>query len=176
SQINPECMVHVIDDFVTPDNWTDLLNQVQTEAVCRWPIQAVVDACDQVKAKVAMADWAIRNKKYLVTMGAAGGKREAHKVEQGDLSAVTHDPLLAQLRYRLRKEKGAPKDGKKMGVHCVFSRESVAPPDASCNIEGDGSLNCHGYGSVVTVTACFGMVASSMIINFLATGFEKAKK
>ena len=176
SQINPECRVHVIDDFVTPDNWTDLLNQVQTEAVCRWPVQAVVDACDQVKAKVAMADWAIRNKKYLVTMGAAGGKREAHKVEQGDLSAVTHDPLLAQLRYRLRKEKGAPKDGKKMGVHCVFSRESVAPPDESCNIEGDGSLNCHGYGSVVTVTACFGMVASSMIINFLATGFEKAKK
>jgi tRNA A37 threonylcarbamoyladenosine dehydratase len=76
----------------------------------------------------------------------------------------------------LRKEKGAPKDGKKMGVHCVFSRESVAPPDASCNIQGDGSLNCHGYGSVVTVTASFGMVASSMIINFLAAGFEKAKK
>ncbi len=176
AQINPTCIVHTVDDFVTPDNWTDLFIQVHANAALRSPVVAVVDACDQVKAKVTMAEWAIRQKKYLVTIGAAGGKREAHKVEQGDLSTVTHDPLLAQLRYRLRKEKGAPKDGKKMGVHCVFSRESVAPPDPSCELEGDGTLNCHGYGSVVTVTASFGMVASSMIINFLASAFEKAKK
>lgn len=176
AQINPECCVHVVDDFVSPENWLEILNLVQSDSACKSPIMAVVDACDQVKAKVTMADWAIRHKKFLVTLGAAGGKREAHRVEQGDLSLVTHDPLLAQLRYRLRKEKGAPKDGKKMGVHCVFSRENVAPPDASCNIEGDGSLNCHGYGSVVTVTASFGMVAASLILNFLATGFEKPKK
>jgi tRNA A37 threonylcarbamoyladenosine dehydratase len=175
-QINPDCLVHVVDDFVTPENWHEIVNQAQTRTQMRSPIVAVVDACDQVKAKVAMADWAIRHKKFLVTLGAAGGKREAHRVEQGDLSSVTHDPLLAQLRYRLRKEKGAPKDGKKMGVHCVFSRENVAPPDASCNVEGDGSLNCHGYGSVVTVTATFGLVAASLIVNFLASGFEKPKK
>ena len=176
AQINPECLVHVVDDFVTPDNWNVLLNQLHGSSGLRSPLAAVVDACDQVKAKVAMADWAIRQKKFLVTLGAAGGKREAHRVEQGDLSKVTHDPLLAQVRYRLRKEKGAPKDGKKMGVHCVFSRENVAPPDASCNVEGDGSLNCHGYGSVVTVTANFGLVAASLIVNFLASGFEKPKK
>lgn len=176
AQINPTCIVHTVDEFVTPDNWTDLIIQVHANAALRSPVVAVVDACDQVKAKVTMAEWAIQEKKYLVTIGAAGGKREAHKVEQGDLSTVTHDPLLAQLRYRLRKEKGAPKDGKKMGVQCVFSRESVAPPDPSCELEGDGTLNCHGYGSVVTVTASFGMVASSMIINFLASAFEKAKK
>jgi len=176
AQINPECRVHVVDDFVTPENWLEIWRQVQSDADCQSPIWAVVDACDQVKAKVTMADWAIRQKKFLVALGAAGGKREAHRVEQGDLSRVTHDPLLAQVRYRLRKEKGAPKDGKKMGVSCVFSRENVAPPDASCNIEGDGSLNCHGYGSVVTVTASFGMVAASLILNFLAKDFEKAKK
>ncbi len=174
AQINPDCTVHVIDDFVSPENWLEILNQVQL--VSHSPLSAVVDACDQVKAKVGMSDWAIRQKKFLITLGAAGGKREAHRVEQGDLSAVTHDPLLAQLRYRLRKEKGAPKDGKKMGVRCVFSRESVAPPDASCHVEGDGSLNCHGYGSVVTVTATFGLVASSMILNFLASAIEKPKK
>jgi tRNA A37 threonylcarbamoyladenosine dehydratase len=173
--INPDCLVHVVDDFVTPDNWQDILNQVQTDVQLRSPILAVVDACDQVKAKLTMADWAIRHKKFLVTLGAAGGKREAHRVEQGDLSSVTHDPLLAQLRYRLRKEKGAPKEGQKMGVRCVFSRENVAPPDASCQIEGDGSLNCHGYGSVVTVTATFGLIASSLILNFLAGGVEKPK-
>lgn len=184
AQINPDCHVHVVDNFVTPENWL----QIATDANCVSPhsakVSAVIDACDQVRAKVTMADWAIRQNVFFVSLGAAGGKREAHRVEQADLSQVTHDPLLAQVRYRLRKEKGAPKDGKKMGVHCVFSRENVAPPDASCllegdalgDVEGDGSLNCHGYGSVVTVTATFGLVAASMVLNFLATGLAKPKK
>jgi tRNA A37 threonylcarbamoyladenosine dehydratase len=111
----------------------------------------------------------------MVTLGAAGGKKEAHRVEQADLSKVTHDPLLSQLRYRLRKEKGAPKEGKKIGVLCVFSRENVAPPDASCLIEGDGTLNCHGYGSAVTVTASFGLVAASLVVNYLASGLANPK-
>jgi tRNA A37 threonylcarbamoyladenosine dehydratase len=34
----------------------------------------------------------------------------------------------------------------------------VAPPEGVC--EADGSLNCHGYGSSVTVTASFGMAAA----------------
>ena len=174
-QINPDCRVHAVDDFVTPENWTQLVNDLELDAHTHCPLSAVIDACDQVKSKVTMADWAIRQKKFFVTLGAAGGKRQAHWVEEADLSKVTHDPLLAQVRYRLRKEKGAPKDGLKMGVRCVFSRESVAPPDPSCEIEGDGSLNCHGYGSVVTVTASFGMVAASLTLNFLADGLIKSK-
>lgn len=175
AQINPQCLVHTVDDFVTPENWIALIQDLQASPTTRSPLSAVIDACDQVKSKVAMADWAIRQKKFFVTLGAAGGKRQAHLVEQADLSKVTHDPLLAQVRYRLRKERGAPKDGAKMGVLCVFSRENVAPPDPSCQIEGDGSLNCHGYGSVVTVTASFGMVASSLTLNFLAEGLIKSK-
>lgn len=173
AQINSECIVHVVDDFVSPENWVALVDNIISSSLV--PLTAVVDACDQVKAKVVMADWAIRQKIYMVTLGAAGGKREAHRVEQADLSQVTHDPLLSQLRYRLRKEKGAPKEGKKIGLSCVFSRENVAPPDASCLVEGDGSLNCHGYGSAVTVTAAFGLVAASLVVNFLADGLAKPK-
>jgi tRNA threonylcarbamoyladenosine dehydratase len=83
--------------------------------------------------------------------------------------------LLAQLRYQLRKHHGAPREGKKIGVACVFSREAVAPPDASCEIaEGDGTLNCHGYGSVVSVTATFGQCAAGWILDRLATTKVKA--
>jgi tRNA A37 threonylcarbamoyladenosine dehydratase len=176
AQINPECVVQVVDDFVSPENWTHILSSLEPSENNSHPIQVIIDACDQVKAKLTMAQWALQHQKYLVSLGAAGGKREAHRVEQADLSQVTHDPLLSQLRYRLRKAHGAPKEGKKMGIQCVFSRENVAPPDPSCNIEGDGSLNCHGYGSVVTVTATFGMVAASMALNFLAQGLIKTKK
>lgn len=172
AQINPECRVHAIDDFVEPGNWTALLEAAQA---ANGPATAVIDACDQVKAKVAMAAWARESTKTdkalaaFVTVGAAGGKRQAHKVDIDDLSLVTHDPLLAQLRQRLRKEHGAPREGKKIGVSCVFSRESVAPPDASCAIEGDGSLNCHGYGSVVSVTATFGQCAAGWVLDKIAS-------
>jgi tRNA A37 threonylcarbamoyladenosine dehydratase len=169
AQINPECSVLALDEFVEPDNWLALLESAR---LSNGPVTAVIDACDQVKAKVAMAAWAraSRTATAFITAGAAGGKRHAHKVDIDDLALVTHDPLLAQLRQRLRKEHGAPREGRKIGVACVFSRESVAPPDASCAIEdGDGSLNCHGYGSVVSVTATFGQCAAGWVLDRIAT-------
>ncbi len=167
AQINPECKVQAIDDFVEPGNWLSLLEAAQA---ANGPATAVIDACDQVKAKVAMAAWARASRASFITVGAAGGKRQAHKVDIEDLSLVTHDPLLAQLRQRLRKEHGAPREGRKIGVACVFSRESVAPPDASCAIEsGDGTLNCHGYGSVVSVTATFGQCAAGWVLDKMAS-------
>ena len=159
AQINPACVVHGIEEFVEPDNWPQLLPAGVT---------AVIDACDEVKAKVAMAAWALATGTLFVAVGAAGGKRLAHRVDLDDLAQATHDPLLAQLRYRLRKFHGAPREGRKIGVACVFSREAVAPPDASCAIEGDGSLNCHGYGSVVSVTATFGQCAAGWVLDRIA--------
>ena len=160
AQINPRCKVHGIEEFVEPDNWPQLLPA---------GVGAVIDACDQVKAKVAIAAWALRTRALFVSVGAAGGKRLAHKVDLDDLAHTTHDPLLAQVRARLRKLHGAPREGRKIGVTCVFSREAVAPPDASCAIEGDGSLNCHGYGSVVSVTATFGQCAAGWLLDCLAS-------
>lgn len=160
-QINPGCQVHVVDDFVTDENWPAVLECVPAP-------QAVVDACDQVRAKVAMAHWAVSHRVPFVSVGAAGGKRFPHRVELGDLAEVTHDPLLAQLRYRLRKHHGAARQGR-MGVSCVFSKEAVRPADASCSTEtSDHSLNCHGYGSSVAVTATFGMCAAAWVMNALA--------
>jgi len=166
SGINPDCSVLAIDDFVDPDNWLALVRRAEE---AQGPIDAVIDACDQLKAKLAMSEWArrLRSMTY-ITVGAAGGKRHAHRVEVDDLAVATHDPLLAQLRHRLRKEHGAPRDGKKMKVTCVFSRESVAAPDASCAIEGDGTLNCSGYGSVVSVTATFGQCAAGWVVDRIA--------
>lgn len=164
--INPECKVFAIDDFVEPGNWLGMLDSAIN---ANGPLHATVDACDQVRAKLAMAAWARDTRSRFITVGAAGGKRHAHKVDIDDLSRVTHDPLMAQLRQRLRKDHGAPREGKTIGVTCVFSRESVAPPDASCAIDGDGSLNCHGYGSVVSVTATFGQCAAGWVLDEIAS-------
>jgi tRNA A37 threonylcarbamoyladenosine dehydratase len=153
ADIHPGCRVTHVDDFVTSDNWPALLTR---------DIDVLVDACDQVHAKVAMAAWALHTRTPFVTVGAAGGKRRPQAVEVEDLSATTHDPLLASMRQRLRKQHGAARQGT-LGVRCVFSREPVTLPEV-CATEGadvDSNLNCHGYGSVVTVTATFGFVAAS---------------
>lgn len=167
AQIHPDCIVRCVEDFVDPENCSALLEESAS---------AVIDACDQTKAKTAIAAWAKAMRVLHITVGAAGGKRQAHKVDIDDLSQVTHDPLLAQLRYQLRKGHRAARDGKKMGVTCVFSREVVTPPDASCQVEGDGTLNCHGYGSVVAVTATFGQCAAGWVLEKIAAGAAGAKE
>lgn len=167
AEIHPACTVRCVDDFAGPENWPGLLPA---------PVDAVIDACDQIKAKTAMAAWALAEKVPFISVGAAGGKRHAHKVDIEDLAHTTHDPLLAQLRYRLRKHHRAARDGKKIGLPCVFSREAVAPPDASCAVEGDGSLNCHGYGSVVAVTATFGQCAAGWVLDKLASTRSSSPK
>jgi len=155
----PECEVHCVEAFAEPENWPGLLPA---------GVNAVVDACDQTRAKTVMAAWALETACIYVAVGAAGGKRQAYLVAVEDIATVTHDPLLSKLRYALRKEHGAARDGKKIGITGVFSREAVAPPDASCGLIGDGTLNCHGFGSVVTVTATFGQCAAGVILNKLA--------
>lgn len=175
---HPACVVDVIEEFVDADNWPSLLDALGLPEG-EGP-DAVIDACDQVRAKAALAAWALSSGVPLVSVGAAGGKTLAHAVDVGELALVTHDPLLAQLRYRLRKHHAAPRTGA-IGVACVFSRETVRPPDASCDIAStDSSLNCHGFGSVVSVTASFGMCAAGWVLNTLAkeisTSFGRSLK
>ena len=183
AHINPACEVVCIEEFVDETNWPDVAEIGKSSSFSGL---SVVDACDQVKAKTAMAAWAMRQasnrdsvKPHFISVGAAGGKRHAHKVEIDDLSLTTHDPLLAQLRYRLRKGHAAARTGK-IGVHCVFSREAVTVPvpalqaanvaqhgEASAS-QQDNTLNCHGYGSVVSVTATFGICAAGWVLNKIA--------
>jgi tRNA A37 threonylcarbamoyladenosine dehydratase len=159
ADINPDCQVHVIEDFISADNLEQYLAS---------DVDAVIDACDQVSAKVAMAAWAMSHQQPFITVGAAGGKQLAHLVDVTDLGLSTHDPLLAQVRQRLRKEHAAPVSGA-FGVHALFSKEKVMQPSLSESSQRDSSLNCHGYGSVVTVTATFGNCAASWVLNQLAS-------
>ena len=160
ADIHPGCRVHEVEEFASAENWPALLPQ---------PVDVVIDACDQLRAKLAMAAWSLATRSPLVVVGAAGGKRRAQAVEVADLAEATHDPLLASLRQRLRQQHGAARKGA-IGVRCVFSREPVAMPalDDACDVEAN--LNCHGYGSTVSVTATFGMVAAQVALECAAVG------
>lgn len=163
ADIHPGCVVEPVDAFVETDNWPGLLPS---------PVDVVIDACDQTRAKLALAAWALRERRTLVICGAAGGKRLGHRTDVADLAEVTHDPLLAGLRQRLRREYGAARQGR-IGLRCVYSKETVQRPrdeDGACST--DGSLNCAGYGSSVTVTAAFGLAAAGEAIESVMAPFN----
>lgn len=161
--INPDCIVHCIEDFVTPDNVEQMLGKGYS---------IVIDAIDQVKTKAAMIAFCRRHKLPIVVAGAAGGQLDPTQIRIEDLSKTVQDPLLARLRSILRREYGFSKDGKKkFGIPAVFSTEPLRYPDkdASCDIErGPAGLNCAGFGSSVCVTSVFGMVAAAHALNLLA--------
>jgi len=154
--INPVCNLRAIDDFVTPENIESLLPH---------DLDMVIDATDQVSAKVSLAAWSLKTAKPLVMVGAAGGKKLAHWVDMADLASVTHDPLLAEVRQRLRKMGFVFSAKQPSGIHAVFSKEDITRPVVSEGVATDGNLNCHGYGSLVTVTATFGHCAAGWVLN-----------
>ncbi len=158
--INPECEVRRIEDFITPDNTPRLLGA---------NFDVVVDAIDQVRAKIALIAHCKRHAIPVITCGAAGGQTNPTLVTTDDLSQTIQDPLLAKVRSSLRREHAFPRAGaKKFGVTAVYSTEPLAYPakDASCDAATSlQGLNCAGFGSSVCVTAVFGMVAASAAIS-----------
>lgn len=159
--INPTANVIEIEDFVTPENVSILLNQ---------PYHGVLDCIDDAKAKAAIAGFCRDKKVPLVMAGAAGGRLDATRIKHADLSRVSHDKLLAKVRNLLRRDYAFAKAvaGKPaaMGVSCVYSDEEAIQPTNACVSENNAitGLNCAGYGSSVCVTASMGFAAAGLLL------------
>ena len=95
------------------------------------------------------------------------------QVQVADLSRVTHDPLLANLRYTLRRRHGFSRDTHaKMRVPCVYSTENITPPPNNNACAADAApqgLSCAGYGAAMVVTASFGLRCAQIGLEALCT-------
>jgi tRNA A37 threonylcarbamoyladenosine dehydratase len=160
--INPGCKVHQIEDFLTPDNVATMVPPQQFDYV--------IDAIDNVKAKVALIAYCREQHIPLITIGAAGGQTDPGKIDIRDLSRTEQEPLLALVRKRLRQNHGFPRGTKnKFGIDAVFSMEALTMPE-TCEVDENGisGLNCAGFGSSVVVTASFGLRAAAHVLRKLA--------
>lgn len=161
--INPQCRVTEIEDFVTADNLDAMFDR---------GFDFVIDAIDQVRIKAVMIDWCRRHALSMVTAGGAGGQLDPTRIQVADLSRTIQDPLLSKVRSRLRKEHGFPRDPKKkFGIPAVFSTEPLRYPENGAVCDEPPSLaglNCAGYGSSVCVTAPFGLFAAAEALRHLA--------
>ena len=167
AQINPYCRVHLVEDFIEPDNIEHLIGGKGFDYV--------IDAIDSVKSKAALIDYCRSNALPVITIGSAGGKLDPTRIEVRDLTRTEQEPLLKMVRKRLRSQYNFPRSLKtKFGVEAVFSMEPVRMPEGedSCEVgegaQGVSGLNCAGYGSAIVVTASFGMIAASHVLKKLA--------
>lgn len=170
-QINPDCVVHEVDDFIDADTLTLLPAAADV----------VLDCTDQVRAKLAMVTFCKERRQKLLTCGAAGGKTDATRITQSDLAYSIQDPILAKIRQTLRRESRSlhpstvhkSKRPVKMDVPVLYSDEAVRYPVASAEVcavadtsvvDAPQGLNCAGFGSSVMVTASFGMAAAQWAV------------
>lgn len=168
AQINPWCKVNEVEEFITPDNLTQLIGHQRYDYV--------IDAIDSVKAKTALIAYCREHGVPLVTIGGAGGQIDPTRIEVVDLCRTEQEPLLAKVRKQLRAKHGFPRGTKnKFGIDAVFSMEPLKYPEGeeTCSLDADDrtgvtGLNCAGFGSSMAVTASFALVAAAHVLRKLA--------
>lgn len=179
AQINPACRVTTIEDFITPENLAQMMTSSSSSSIsCSYDY--VIDAIDDVAAKIALIAYCHQHAIPLITIGSAGGQTDPGKIEIRDLAKTEQEPLLAKVRKRLRAHHGFPRGSKsKFGIDAVFSMEALTLPEnkEACAVnEGEGAgisgLNCAGFGSSMVVTASFGMMAAAHVLRLLAAGVQ----
>lgn len=166
--INPQADIRVHFGFVTTGNVDELITR---------DMDGVVDAIDSVKSKAALIAHCQRRKIPLVVAGGAGGQIDPTQIQVADLSRTTQDPLLAKIRNLLRREYGFSRNPKRrFGVEAVYSTEQLIYPTADggvCHQKPDTGgpvrLDCAtGFGASSPVTASFGFIAASRLVNRIA--------
>ena len=177
--INPECKVTIVDDFVTLENVAEIRS---SEVVWDYVIECV----DSFRVKAAIIRHCKRNKLPVTTVGGAGGQIDPLKIKQVDLSRTQHDALFSKTRKILRQDYGFARNPKRVfSIPCVYSDEQIRYPDGQGGItmeKPEGSeksgLSCAGgIGSSMQVTASFGLTAVAYVINCLieAANVEQIK-
>lgn len=175
-QINPDCQVNVIEDFVTVENLNDLLGK---------DYDYVIDAIDSVDIKTRIIAHCKRNKLAIITIGGAGGQVDPSKIAITDLSKTYQDPLLAKVKNQLRREFNFPRadivkvSKRKFSIDAVFSTEQLryptevgevclAKPDVTDGNNSAMRLDCSGgFGATSHVTATFAFFAVGRAIDKL---------
>ncbi len=163
-QINPDCKVNIIDDFISETNCQKYLQN---------DFDYVIDAIDSIKFKCAIIYYCKRNKIPVITTGGAGGLTDPTMINVSDLAKTWNDPLAAKVRSQLRYQYGYTKNPKRsFGIKCVYSTQQQRYPNADGSVDyaKPGVKGVHldcamGFGSATQVTATFGFVAAAKAID-----------
>ena len=149
--INPELVLTVRDEFITPKTVNDLITN---------DYDYVFDCIDSVQPKqyviVACKQKGVR----IVSSMGAGGRLDPSKVQVADIADTFNCPFAQQVR------KGLKKKGVYRGVTVVFSSEPVSKKHMMMT---DGSkFKKSFYGTSSYIPALFGLHMASVVVREVA--------
>ena len=150
TDINPDCQINIIAEFLTPDSIPDILNQ---------DFDVVIDAIDSMSSKAALLETAWNNNMATFASMGAGGKLDPTLIRTGDLMDTSMCKLAKQLRGKLRRR------GVGKGIQSVYSLESPLPP-LPPEAVGRGRPRAVN-GTVSYMPSLFGLTLAGMVINHI---------
>lgn len=138
NEINKNCNLIKIKEFITEDNLNELFNQ---------KIDFVVDAIDTVKTKKALIKKCLEENIKIISIMGTGNKMHPELLEITEIKKTSYDPLAKEIRKYLNKEKIKGK------LPVISSTEQPTKTDK--------------IGSNAFVPATAGLLAASYVVNEL---------
>ena len=175
-EVNPECNVEAIPEFYRAETSEQLLQP-------GWDF--VVDAIDNVKAKLHLLNRCVQLGVPVVSSMGAAGRLDPTAIRVDDLSETIMDPFAKDVRKLLRRKYGVDTE-RWTGITAVYSIEPPRTPmpltyDAAtegfhcvCPSRENDFHTCDHRtqvnGSVAFVTSVFGMNAAGVVVRRIAHG------
>ena len=175
--INPDAVIEARKEFYSERNSEQLLTPEP---------DVVVDAIDNVSAKLHLIATCLSRRLRLVSSMGAAARFDPTRVRVADLSQTRVDPFARHIRKDLKRRWGID-CSRPLGVLAVYSEEAPhAPRELAYDRDGflcvcpggnNGQHDCdHGHrveGSLAFVPATFGLTLAATAVSWL-TGFPSA--
>jgi tRNA A37 threonylcarbamoyladenosine dehydratase len=148
--INPDCELTLLTEFLTPETIPGILAQ---------GYDVIIDAIDSLSSKSALLETAWRNNMTVFASMGAGGKMDPTQVRTGDLMDTSMCKLAKHLRAQLRKR------GVGRGIQTVYSLESPLPPLPPEPVSRGRARAVNG--TVSYMPSIFGLTLAGMVVNHI---------
>ncbi|MCF6776217.1 tRNA threonylcarbamoyladenosine dehydratase [Thiotrichales bacterium 19X7-9] len=149
--INPNCQVDVVADFIRKDNMDEIFSE---------PFDYVLDAIDSLTCKVAYVRTAHEKGYRVISSMGAGGKIDPTRVQIKDVYKTSVCKLARLMRIRLKRQ------GVKKGIKAVFSDEVPISPLPPEPVAGEGRARAVN-GTISYMPALFGLTMAGEVIKDL---------
>ena len=147
--INPDCNIIPVCEFITPES------EIPFEK-----FDVMIDAVDNVTAKLFLAEQAYKRKIPLISVMGTGNKTDPTRIRVTDISKTSVCPLARVMRYELKK-RGVS------GITAVWSDEPPIKPQDRGEYRSTGRVS---PASMAPVPGAAGLTAAAEAIKKLING------
>jgi tRNA A37 threonylcarbamoyladenosine dehydratase len=159
--INKNIKVNTVFDFLTASTIDEILEP---------GFDFVLDSMDSVDNKCLLITRCMNQEIPFITVGAAGNRFDATKIEIRDLNRTINDKMAKRIKRTLKREYGFNRRHENpYRIPCVTSTEEINEAVLGPKPDTTRVHNCQTtMGSISHVTATMGLIAAGYIVNKLA--------